>query len=231
MPMRVPPLDLHVDLDILTDVAESFFLSEVRKRILASHFCSVLCETASDKDTMANCGGIILPSGQMSLYVTFTPSMEDAIRISLAKEVRIALRSHKTLFYQGDLVLKVTSSISLPPVALFQMALLTLLCLYQGDMGPTPTKIPRTSSDVIADVTHRGTHHCFAACCFSLQWTSHTALAPSRGPHLPSLMRTTSLSGSHPATSALSGTTRPSRFARELFSMENRNPSLWGWGR
>jgi hypothetical protein len=39
--------------------------------------------------------------GQMSLYVTFAPTMDDTIRTSLSKEVRVALQSHHTLFYQG----------------------------------------------------------------------------------------------------------------------------------
>jgi len=41
----------------------------------------------------------------------------------------------------------------MPLVALFHMALLTMLCLDQVDRVPTPTERPRTVSDVIADVT------------------------------------------------------------------------------
>jgi hypothetical protein len=52
-------------LDILANIAESFSFSEVRKRSLASRFYSILYETVSDKDTLSNCGGIILPMGQM----------------------------------------------------------------------------------------------------------------------------------------------------------------------
>ena len=92
----------------------------------------------------------------MSLFVSFAPSMDDTLRTSLPKEVRIALRSHKALFYPGGLVLTVTSSIPLVPAALFQLALLTLLSLHQGDSVPTPTERPRVVSDVIADVTPQG---------------------------------------------------------------------------
>jgi len=90
-------MDIQVDLDTLKDIDESFSFSEALTRILASHFSSVLCETGSDKDTMSNCEGIVLPMGQMSLYVTFAPTMDDTIRTSLPKEIRIALRSHKTI--------------------------------------------------------------------------------------------------------------------------------------
>ena len=92
----------------------------------------------------------------MSLYATFAPSMDDTLRTSLPKEVRIALRSHKALFYQGGLVLCVSLSIPLTPAALFQLALLNLLCLHQGDSIPAPTERPRTVSDVIADIPPQG---------------------------------------------------------------------------
>ena len=49
-----------------------------------------------------------------------------------------------------------TSSISAPPAFIFQMALLTLLCLYQLDWVITPIEKPKRVSDVIADITSRG---------------------------------------------------------------------------
>jgi len=55
----------------------------------------------------------------MSLYVTFAPSMDNTIRTSLQREVHIALRIHKALFYKGGLVLNVAASIPLPTSALF----------------------------------------------------------------------------------------------------------------
>ena len=75
-------------------------------------------------------GGIVMPIGQMSMYVAFTPSMDDTIRSSLPREVCIALRSHKALFNEGELVLSVASLIPLPQAALVQPALLTLLCIH-----------------------------------------------------------------------------------------------------
>jgi hypothetical protein len=88
--------------------------------------------------------------GDVSLYVFFSTTMDDTIRTSLSRELRVALRSYKEHFYSGGLVLSVTSSIPLTPVALFQMALLTLLSLHEGDSVPTPTERPRDGSDVIA---------------------------------------------------------------------------------
>ena len=57
--------------------------------------------------------------GQMTLYVTFSPTADDMIRTSLPKEIQFAMRSHKALFYPGDLVLGVTSSISAPALFIF----------------------------------------------------------------------------------------------------------------
>jgi hypothetical protein len=86
----------------MADLAESFYsFSEVRKRSLQSRFCSVLCGTISDKDTLLNYGGIILPMlGQMLVYLTFAPSMDNMIRTSFPKEVLLVLWNHKSLFYQ-----------------------------------------------------------------------------------------------------------------------------------
>jgi hypothetical protein len=49
----------------------------------------------------------------------------------------------------------VTSYIAAPPAFIFQMTLLTLLCMGQADQVPTPTKTPRQVSDVIVDVGTR----------------------------------------------------------------------------
>ena len=65
--------DPAMDSTILEGLAESFFFAEIRKRTAQTRSCAVICETGSDRDTLENCGGIILPMGQMSLYVTFFP--------------------------------------------------------------------------------------------------------------------------------------------------------------
>ncbi len=98
-------------MGILADLAESFSFSEVRKRTLQSRFCSVLCDTTSDQDTLLSCGGLVVPLGGISLFVSFSPCMDDTTRTSLPREMRIAIRSHKDHFYPGGLVLTVTSSI------------------------------------------------------------------------------------------------------------------------
>ena len=80
-----PPPDHTVDMDALSDLADSFSFSEIRKRTLQSRFCSVLCDTTSDQGTLLNCGGLVLPIGHMSLYVSFSPSMDDTLRTSLPR--------------------------------------------------------------------------------------------------------------------------------------------------
>jgi hypothetical protein len=117
-------------MEALSELADNFSFREIRMCTLQSRFCAVFCDTTNDQDTLLNCGGILLLIGHMSLYVTFAPSMDDILRTSLPNEIHIALRSHKSFFYQGSLVLSVSSSIPLTPSALFQLALLTLLCLH-----------------------------------------------------------------------------------------------------
>jgi len=45
----------------------------------------------------------------MTLFLTFPPTEDDTIRTSLPKEIRLALRSHKALFYNGGLLFSVAS--------------------------------------------------------------------------------------------------------------------------
>ena len=100
-------------------MAESFSFSEVHKRTLQTPSCSVLCETISDKVALLSFGGMILLFEDRTLLLTFSPTSDDTIRISLSKEIRLALRSYKALFYQGGLLLTVTSSIAASPAFIF----------------------------------------------------------------------------------------------------------------
>jgi hypothetical protein len=62
---------------------------------------------------------MILLFEDRTLLLTFSPTSDDTIRISLSKEIRLALRSYKALFYQGGLLLTVTSSIAASPAFIF----------------------------------------------------------------------------------------------------------------
>jgi hypothetical protein len=66
---------------------------------MQTKLCSILCDTINDKYTLLNFGGLILPIEGMSLFRTFSPTADDAIRTSLPKEIRLVLRIHKVLFY------------------------------------------------------------------------------------------------------------------------------------
>jgi hypothetical protein len=123
---------------------------------MLTRFCSVLCETVNDKDALLSSRGLILPFGGMTLFLAFSPTADDTIRTSLPKEIRLPLRNHKTMFYNGSLLLSVTSFVAAPPAFIFRMALLILLCLEHADKVPTPTERPRQIFDVIADVTPQG---------------------------------------------------------------------------
>ena len=85
----------------IEELTESFSFSENQKRTLQTIFCSVLCESVNDKDALLNYGELILPFGGMSLFLTFSPTADDTIRTSLPKEIRLALSSHKAIFYTG----------------------------------------------------------------------------------------------------------------------------------
>ena len=148
--------DQSLDPSSIEDLAEMFSFSEIRKRTLHTRFSFVLCDTVGDKDTFLNYGGIILPLGNMILFLNFAPIADDTIRTSLSKEIRIALSNHKDLFYQGGMVLSVDSSIPALSTFIFQIALLTLLGLEQADQSPTPAERPREVSDIIANVAPQG---------------------------------------------------------------------------
>ncbi len=121
--------DSSLDRGTTEDLSDAFSFCEFRKRSLQTRFCTVLCDCVSDNDLLSNYGGIVLPMARMTLYLTFAPTTDDTARTSLPKEIRLALKSHKNLFYSGDLVLSVASSISAPPAYIFQIALLSLLIL------------------------------------------------------------------------------------------------------
>jgi len=89
--------DYTFDPSSIEDLAGSFSFSEIRKRIMHTRLSSVLCDTIDNKDTLLNRGGIILPLGNMTLFLTFAPTADVTIRTSLPKEIRLALGSHKTL--------------------------------------------------------------------------------------------------------------------------------------
>jgi hypothetical protein len=55
----------------------------------------------------------------MTLFLTFSPTADDTIRTSLPKEIQLALRGHKALFYNGGLVLSMTSFVAASPAFIF----------------------------------------------------------------------------------------------------------------
>ena len=91
--------ETSLDPTTIDDLAESFYFNEIRKRTLHTRLCLALCDTVSDKDTLLNCGGIILSMGQITLFPTFAPTADDTTRTSLTKEIQLAMRSRKALFY------------------------------------------------------------------------------------------------------------------------------------
>ena len=126
-------IDTNTDPSTIEELAESFSFGEIQKRTLQNRLCSVLCETVSDTDALFSSRGLILPFGVMTLFLTFSPTADDTILTSLPKEIKLAMRSHKAMFYTGGLLLTVTFSVAAPSALIFQMALLTLLCLEQAD--------------------------------------------------------------------------------------------------
>ena len=95
--LQSSPPNHTVDMDALSDLADSFSFSEIRKR---TH--SVLCDTTSDQDTKLNYGGQVLPIGHMSLYVSFAPSMNDTLRTSLPRKVVLRFAATRHSSTMGD---------------------------------------------------------------------------------------------------------------------------------
>jgi hypothetical protein len=127
----------------LEDLVESFSFIEIKKRGLAAKLCTVLCDTVSDKTTLLEIGGVILPLERHTILVTLAPTADDTSRTSLPKELRLAVINHKKHFFKGGFTLQVTSSIPVPPDYIFQATLLTLLSLEMTDRVPIPTERPR----------------------------------------------------------------------------------------
>ena len=73
---------------------ESSSFREIKKRSLAAKYCTVLCETVSDKTILLEIGGgVILPLEQHTIFITFVPTADDTTRSALPKELRLALLS------------------------------------------------------------------------------------------------------------------------------------------
>ena len=66
--------DLNIDdPSTIEHLADSLSFGEMQKRTLQTGFCSVFCEIINDKDALLSFGGLILPFGGMSLFLTFFP--------------------------------------------------------------------------------------------------------------------------------------------------------------
>jgi hypothetical protein len=100
-------------------LAEPFSFSEIQKNTSVTGFCSVLCDIIGDKNALLSSGGLILAFEGMPLFFTLSPTADDAIRTSLPKKIRLNLRIHKALFYQGGLLLTATCSVTAPPAFVF----------------------------------------------------------------------------------------------------------------
>ena len=135
--------EVPLDTSVLEDLIESFSFSEISKKSLAARLCTVLCDTNIDKSTLLEIGGIIVPIKRHEIYVTFAPTTDDTALTSLPKDIRLALETHKKIFFSEGLTLHIASSIHAPPGYIFQAAFLTFLCLEQTEKKPTPSERPR----------------------------------------------------------------------------------------
>jgi hypothetical protein len=62
---------------------------------------------------------VILPLERHTIFVSFAPTVDDAARTALPRDLRLALIHHKKHFFKGGLTLQVTSSIPVPPGFIF----------------------------------------------------------------------------------------------------------------
>ena len=94
-----------LDPATLDDLVESFSFSETKKKSLATKFCTVLCDAVSDKTTLLEIGGVILPIYCHTVFVTFAPTLDDTLRTALPREFRLALIHHEKRFFKGGITL------------------------------------------------------------------------------------------------------------------------------
>jgi hypothetical protein len=66
---NVPSGSDTIDLSLLEDLVESFSFYAITKRSTTSKYCSVLCESNSDRAVLLECGGIILRMPHHTIYV------------------------------------------------------------------------------------------------------------------------------------------------------------------
>jgi hypothetical protein len=90
-----------LDPTTLEDLVKSFSFSETKKKSLAAKFCTVLCDTVSDKTTLLEIGRVILPLERHTIFVTFAPTVDDTTRTALPKELGLALIRHKNTSSKG----------------------------------------------------------------------------------------------------------------------------------
>jgi hypothetical protein len=74
-----------LDPTTLEDLVERFSFSEIRMKSLAAKFCTALCDTVSDKTTLLEIGGVILPLERHTIFVTFAPTVDDTVRTALPR--------------------------------------------------------------------------------------------------------------------------------------------------
>ena len=139
-------------------------------------------------------------------------------------------QSQGPLLPGGGLRLTVTSSIAASSVFIFQIAMLTLLCVEQTDQVPTPNERPHQVLDVIADIARQG----------HAPWLRRLLLTvkedPAEGTRpLPCLTPTLVLGHTLTWTSArnVGGPyvqTKTSPYARGISLTANPNPSQWDQG-
>ena len=53
--------DPPIDQGVIEELMESFSFSEIKKRSLEAKYCTILCESVSDKTTLLELGGLFYP--------------------------------------------------------------------------------------------------------------------------------------------------------------------------
>ncbi len=122
-----------------------------------------------------------MPIGHMSQYVTFAPSMDDTLRTSFPEGVRIALRSHKALFYQRGLGPECLLFNPADPNGTFPTGAADLALPTLGGLGPPSHGTPENG--LRRDCGHPSPEslHGSPDCCIILRLTQPTATARYRG--------------------------------------------------
>jgi hypothetical protein len=121
----------------LDRVARALSFPEIRKPSTTSSTITAFCKNASDAFTLIAIKNILIPQGDTSMLLSFSPTKDPTARALMSPAIASAVLNHKEFFFQGGLPICITSTIFLPTDTFFNLVLLTLTSYQQLSQAST----------------------------------------------------------------------------------------------